>query len=453
MNNLDIAVNAAVSQTSIALARMRLLNPSAGLDAKRGQAWCEYGFKENLEFADFYNVYRRSGVGHGAVHKLVDTCWSTPPWVVEGESKENASEVTAWERKLLPVMQKGKFWRWLYEADKRRLVGRYSALILQVRDGGNWNKPVKDPKALVRMIPVWASCIKPKAYNNDQKSPEYGTPVMWEYTESLPNGGSSSVDVHPDRVFILGDYSDDAVGFLEPGFNALVNLEKVEGGSGETFLKNAARQMSLNFDKDLRLDDLAALYGVSVDDLQERYSEVARELNRANDLLLITQGATVTPLVSGAIDPGPTYDVNLQTFAASVDMPSKVLVGMQTGERASSEDQKYMAARCQGRRKNELNFEIVGLFEHLMRVRVIDLIPEFTVMWDDLTEPTKSERLASAKLQSDINAVSLAQGEPVFTVGEIRETAGYDPLEGGDPLPEIEPEGDKDGQITNPTEQ
>lgn len=452
MNKLDLAVNAAVSQASIALARMRLLNPSAGLDAKRGQAWCEYGFKENLEFADFYNVFRRGGVGHGAVKKLVDTCWSTPPWVIEGESKENASEVTAWERKLLPIMQKGKFWRWFYEADKRRLVGRYSALILQVRDGGDWSQPVKDPKALVRMIPVWASCIKPKTYNDDQKSPEYGTPVMWEYTESLPKGGSRPVDVHPDRVFILGDYSDDAVGFLEPGYNALVGMEKVEGGSGESFLKNAARQMNVDFDKEVDLQNIASIYGVPVEKLQEKYNEAARELNRANDLLLITQGATVTPLVSSAPDPQPTYNVNLQTFAASVDIPSKVLVGMQTGERASSEDQKYMSARCQSRRRNELNFDIVDLFEQLMRIRVIDPIPEFTVMWDDLTEPTKSERLTNAKLQSDINAVALAMGEPAFTADEIRETAGYDPLEGGIPLPEIEQE-DEDGEVTDSAEQ
>jgi hypothetical protein len=66
---------------------------------------------------------------------------------------------------------------------------------------------------------------------------------MWQYAERLPNGSSRRVNIHPDRVFILGDYSDDAIGFLEPAYNAFVSLEKVEGGSGESFLKNAARQL------------------------------------------------------------------------------------------------------------------------------------------------------------------------------------------------------------------
>jgi len=33
-------------------------------------------------------------------------------------------------------------------------------------------------------------------------------------------------------LHILGDYSDDAIGFMEPAYNAFVSLEMVEGGSG-----------------------------------------------------------------------------------------------------------------------------------------------------------------------------------------------------------------------------
>ncbi|HCF2966871.1 TPA: DUF1073 domain-containing protein, partial [Pseudomonas aeruginosa] len=44
----------------------------------------------------------------------------------------------------------------------------------------------------------------------------------------------------------------------------------------------------------------------------------------------------------------------------------------------------------------------------------------------------------------------IGTGEPVFTAEEIREEAGYDPLEGGDPLPDTEPE-DEDAARTDPT--
>ncbi|MEN1522894.1 DUF1073 domain-containing protein, partial [Pseudomonas aeruginosa] len=88
----------------------------------------------------------------------------------------------------------------------------------------------------------------------------------------------------------------------------------------------------------------------------------------------------------------------------------------------------------------ELTFEINDLFAHLMRIGVVPLKAEFTAIWDDLTVPTKAERLANSKTMSEINSAAIGTGEPVFTAEEIREEAGYDPLEGGDPLPDTEPE-------------
>ncbi|MOA15461.1 hypothetical protein D3C78_1356190 [compost metagenome] len=193
------------------------------------------------------------------------------------------------------------------------------------------------------------------------------------------------------------------------------------------------------------------MYGVSLDQLNQRFNEAARQLNRGNDVLLPTQGATATQLVSAVSDPVPTYNVNLQTAAAGVDIPTKILVGMQTGERASSEDQKYFNARCQARRLNELTYEINDLIAHLMRIGVIETKAEFTAMWDDLTTPTQGERLADAKTMSEINQTALATGEAVFTNEEIREQAGFDPLEGGLPLPDIEDDKeDEDGPSTDP---
>jgi hypothetical protein len=170
---------------------------------------------------------------------------------------------------------------------------------------------------------------------------------MWQYAERLPNGSSRRVNIHPDRVFILGDYSDDAIGFLEPAYNAFVSLEKVEGGSGESFLKNAARQLASTSTKKSTLAALRRC-NVSVDELQDKFNEAA-QMNRGNDVLLSPR-SHVTSLVSPVSDPSPTYNVNLQTAAAGVIYPTRILVGNQQAERSSTEDQKYFNARCQSRR-------------------------------------------------------------------------------------------------------
>ena len=450
-DKLQLAVNQALNDYRLARARMSNLMGGQGIDNKRPQAWCEYGFPESLDFADFYKLYRRGGIAHGVVEKIIGGCWKTNPWLIEGDDQDNAKGETAWERGLKPLFKGGRFWRKFAEADRRRLVGRYSGLLLRLRDSKPWSEPVDQrSKELVDIIPAWAGSLKPIRFGDDERQPDaFGLPTMWQYTEvhvSADGAGGQQIvrDVHPDRVFILGDWRADAIGFLEPAYNAFVSLEKVEGGSGESFLKNAARQLGVNFDKEINLRDIADAYGVDFAQLQERFNEAARDLNRGNDTLMITQGATVTPLVSPVSDPTPTYDVNLQTAAAAVDIPTKVIVGMQTGERASSEDQKYMNARCQGRRP-DLSYEISDMFSHLMRIGVVDKVQEYTVMWDDLTEATQADKLASAKTMSEINTSSLGTGEMIFTGSEIREAAGYDPLEEIEPLPDVDDDEGEDG--------
>lgn len=440
-DKLTLAVNHALNDARMARARMGLLNPSMGLDAKRSSAWCEYGFKEELTFDDLYKLYRRGGIAYGAVNKLVGLCWKTNPEVIEGDADDDTKEETAWERSNKRVFTH-RFWRSFAEADKRRLVGRWSALLLHVRDGKKWNEPVTRGRGLAKISPVWASALRVSKRDNN------GNITMWQYTETQADGNAVQRDIHPDRVFTIGDMSDDSIGFLEPGYNACVSLEKVEGGSGESFLKNAARQLNVNFEKEIDFNNLASLYGVSVSDLQDKFNEAAVEVNRGNDVLLTTQGASVTPLVTAVADPGPTYDVNLQTFAASVDMPVKIIVGMQTGERASSEDQKYMNARCQSRRQ-DLSFDIEDLVDKLIALRIVTPIAEKTVVWDDLTEATGGEKLDNAAKMSTINQTSLATGEQVFTVGEIRVAAGYEP-NGGEPLGEIE-DGEEETEVTDTT--
>ena len=445
-DRLTLAVNHALNDARIARARMGLLNPGGmGLDSKRDSAWCEYGFKETLDFHDFYKLYRRNGLASGAVDKLAGTCWKTNPWVIEGDEEDESKKETAWEKKASRVLT-ARLWRRFRDADTRRLVGRYAGLVLRIKDSGKWHEPVKGgSKALVDAVPVWAASLRVSEWNTDLSSEDYGKPKSWSYIEQGSDGQPGrNIKIHPDRVFILGDYTTDAIGFLEPVYNNFVSLEKVEGGSGESFLKNAARQLNVNFDKEIDFQNLASMYGVSVDELQERFNEVAKEVNRGNDVLLPTQGATVTPLVSAVPDPQPTYNINLQTISAGLDIPSRVLVGNQQGERASTEDLKFFYSRCQSRRM-DLSFEIEELVDHLIRIGVLPPTGEKTVMWDNLNEQTLGEKLDSALKMAQVNQTAIATGEAPFSRDEVRTVAGYDP---DDSEPLGEDDEDEDGDET-----
>ncbi|HHY0622709.1 TPA: anti-CBASS protein Acb1 family protein [Vibrio parahaemolyticus] len=444
-DNLQLAVNhamqLAVNSQNDAVARSRMsLMYGMGMDDKRRcSAWTEYGWKEQINFSDLYWAYRRGGLAFAAVNKLVGKCWHDYPVIIEGEEQDKAEKETGWEKAIRSVVNT-KFWLAFSDADRRRLVGRYAGILLHVKDSKKWHEPVDKGRAIEKYTVAWANCIKPKSYETDINSENYGEVTMWDYVATAPNGAKKTFDVHPDRVFILGDFSLDAIGFLEPGYNALTNIEKVEGGSGESFLKNAARQLNLNFEKEVDLTNVAAMYGVSVAELREKFDDVAVEMNRGNDVLMATQGASVTPLVTNVPNPTYTYDINLQTFSASVDVPGRILVGNQQAERSSTEDNKYMNSRCQSRRTIDITPEIKGFVEKLIYLGIIKPISEFSVIWNDLTEMTVGEKLDNAKKLSDINEDSLGTGEPLFDDNEIRNVAGFESREDVSPLPDEVPD-------------
>ncbi|CAH6169264.1 anti-CBASS protein Acb1 family protein [Klebsiella oxytoca] len=436
-DKLTLAVNHALNDARMARARMGMLAPTMGLDNKRNAAWCEYGFKEELTFDDLYKLYRRGGIAHGAVEKIAGKCWQTNPEIIEGDASDETRQETAWEKKTKQVFT-NRLWRSFFDADRRRLVGRYAGILLHIRDNKAWNLEATKGRGLEKVTVAWAGSLTVSEWDTGLNSKTYGQPKMWQYTERLPNGSTRRVGIHPDRVFILGDYTDDAIGFLEPAYNAFVSLEKVEGGSGESFLKNAARQLNVNFDKEIDFNNLASLYGVTVTELQDKFNEVAGEINRGNDVLMTTQGASVTPLVTSVADPSGTYDVNLQTAAAGVDIPTRILVGNQQAERSSTEDQKYMNSRCQTRR-GDLSFEIEDFCDKLIELQIVDSVSQKTVIWDDLNEQTGTERLTNAKTMGEINQTMQGSGEnPAFSREEIRTAAGYD-------NDEEEPLGEEDG--------
>lgn len=109
-DKLTLAVNHALNDVRLARARMGLLYPSMGLDAKRNSAWCEYGFKEELTFDDLYKLYRRGGIAHGAVEKLVGKCWQSNPEIIEGEKSDETRMETSWESKTKQVFT-NRLWR------------------------------------------------------------------------------------------------------------------------------------------------------------------------------------------------------------------------------------------------------------------------------------------------------------------------------------------------------
>lgn len=428
-----------VNTTDLELRRMRealLAGTPGALDAKRPDAWATYGYPTEVGTVALRIAYERTGAGRGAVHRLLDKCWQERPRI----KRPDTDEVTPWETSVDKLLTAISGWQKLRDWDRRNMVGCFAGLILRVGDGKALREPLQRAARLVDLVPVYEEQLKVTAWDSDPASETFGTPTMWQYrTQPVQRQGDTQaqpeqwVDVHPSRIHLLAEGSVgspfDGVPLLRAGYNSLVDLEKITGGSAESFLKNSARTVVFKYD--------AASSPQAITDnpdgtpsgktVREAHEEQTRSLNRNIDSSIVIQGGDAATLQTTIADPTKAFEVAACTFAASVQIPFTVLFGQQTGRLASDEDKADMVARCKSRQINELTPAIERLVRSLQAAGLIEG-GEFEVEWPPLDSPgddAKADLLG--KMTSAMQqAFQAGLTEPLFDANELRGVLDYE---------------------------
>ncbi|OCG46955.1 hypothetical protein A9G35_04300 [Gilliamella sp. Choc5-1] len=224
---------------------------------------------------------------------------------------------------------------------------------------------------------------------------------------------------------------DDGESQLEVGYNDLIDMMKYSGGSAEGFLKNASRQVHLNYDADTDMGELEReLRKRGFEKPADALNKQIALLNSGTDSALITAGATANILSVAPADPSSGWSVSANSFAASVRIPFTIIFGQQTGRLASDEDKTDYAKRGMSRRNGFLSTLIKEFVNQLITLKVIQPLVNgtLTLKWSDLLAPSQSEKIELMLKMSDVNVkAQQSMGIPVFTPNEIREVGGYEP--------------------------
>lgn len=438
----------------VARARSEFLG-GLGLDAKRPTAWVQYGYSTSISFDMLLAAYERGGAAHGAVHKLLDGCWQKLPRIKRPASDKESP----WEKKTAKVLRSINAWAKLRDFDRRNLVGRYAALIYRVGDGKTLREPLERATRLVDLIPVYESQIKITDWHSDASKENYGTPSMFQYRRmALPGVDTQGcpeewADVHPTRVQILaegsvGDFFE-GVPLLRAGFNRLVDLDKIAGGSGESYLKNSARTIVFKYDAGGMPMAIAGPDGGEPTSVRDAHESQARALNRNSDASIVMQGGEASTLQTTISDPTGPWTIAANEFAASVRIPFTILFGQQTGRLASDEDKSDLANRCSSRQEVELTPMLEELVRRLQAAGLIDA-GEFEVEWPPVNAPSEKDKaeLLGKMTAAMQQAFSAGLTEPLFDANELRAVMDFEqrtddgmPTE-GDPGVDQDPETD-----------
>jgi hypothetical protein len=414
----------------------------------------DFGFPEFLTFLQLYTMYQRNGLANAGISKTIGKTWQDNPAIWESETAAESQLESDIRQRFADL----RVWQRLAETDRRSLVGGYAGAILRFADSKRFIEPVDRVPGgldgLVEVIPAWAGQLRVSSWETNETSENYGQPTMFSFNEAeLPekNFGNStetrtrSFELHPDRVILWSsDGTVHADSALAPGYNDLLTLEKVSGAGGEGFWKNAKSAPVLMADKETRLQDMAEAMGVPIDEIADAMNDQVEDWQKGFDRMLMLQGMKAETLGITLPQPEEFFNIALQGFAASINIPLKILVGNQTGERASTEDANEWSQTNMARRENIVRPNILEFTNRLER---FGIIPErdWTIGWTDLTESSTSEKLERAAQMAEINSKSNTgplAGETIFTGPEIREAVGYEPLQDSDRFGEIQEAGD-----------
>lgn len=459
-NEVQFLVNALADQVAVGRQRALYAGKFNG-NTKRTKLWDEFGYPDTVTFDMLYRAYRRNSSAYAGVHKTLDSCWIDKPVIIEGPLVDKSKKETDWEKTVTRLLK--KHWSKIKDADRRNLVGHYSAIILQIKDNRNWWEPVDTAlvkrlgeAALVKLIPAWESQIKPGNYDIDTLSDTYGKPVSYTFNEQ-PVGDDStygnirSVTVHPSRVIILAEGSEDdnmlsGIPLNEAGYNDLLDIEKSKGGSAEGFLKNASRQLGIEFDKETDMATLGkAAVAAGFKDLGDALNEKVLRMSKGTDAALVMQAGKASVLSVAAADPTPTFTVSANSYSSTILCPFNILYGKQTGNLASTEDKTAWAIRCNERRNGWLSWVITEVVQRWCDVGIIGQpkTNEITVDWSDLLAPGDSEKLDNMGKLADIaQKTQQAYGTPAVEINEIRAAGELEPMkEPTEPDPNAKPTG------------
>jgi len=399
------------------------------------------GYKRDVGYKDFWESYRRFGIAHRIISAMPKATWGDGFSLAEDEDTENDTE---FEKKWTCVARSTNIVHYFERADRIAGIGQYGLLLIGLNDG----KKLKDavvPKSIrtdgpdngiLYLRPISENNAEIREAEQSKSSPRFGRPISYNITVKAGDTSleAGTLEVHHSRVIHIAENLDEDEVFgtprLRPVYNLLFDLAKVTGATAEVYWKGAYRGMHVDVDPEWALGDIDTSRSEVLSELKANLEEYDHGQTR----WIRTQGVKVTPLVGEIPNPKHAAGVIIQMISGTTSIPTRILIGSERGELASTQDEVNWNTRIEERRGQFAEPSIVRTFvDRLIEWGILPEVDDYTVVWPSLFKLDDKEKAQQGRFISDALFRYTRQGDlrPQDIVGpkEFRNMLGF----GGDP--------------------
>lgn len=298
-----------------------------------------FGWNRAPTHLNFVSKYISQDIAQRVINFPVASTWSDHP-TVTGTSQ--------FEKAWTDLVKDHDIYASLARADIFAGLGAFSILLIGIDDGKDLSTPVTPGRKhrITYLQPYLEASIKITQLEDNPTNPRFGLPVMYKISPSnnplnnrdqVASKSRKDFEVHYTRVLHLADNCLENIFIghsrMRHIYNVLDDIQKVSGGSAETYWLTANRGMQVDIDKEMELDEDDA------DNMAQEIDEYEHGLRR----ILRTRGTKVTNLGSDVADPRGVFNVLIALLSAATSIPQRVLIGAEAGQLASQQDRANWA--------------------------------------------------------------------------------------------------------------
>lgn len=402
-----------------------------------------YPREGSLDFRDFWLRYERQGFARGIIDKPAHDTWQQTPEILD-ESEQEGEEETSFEKEVRKLLD-GDYLRRkpvhrMDVSDRLAQLGEFSIMVLGFAGTEDLSEPVggvqsgepqfSGPEDLEYVAVFGQDRVESISKVSDMSDPRFRLPESYEVITQNTNRSditnveseqTTTEEIHWTRVIHVpeGTLEDDIFGTpkLKPIWNNLLNVEKILAGSAEGYWRGGYQGLVI------RPPEGPSGEPIQFEDGSDGLQKEIRRWTENFQRTIATTGQVDT-LDTSLENPDHHLTPQIKEMSASIDMPMTVLMGNETGERATSEDKSMWHEHISSRR-NKFG-EPVILRPFIQRLVDVGVLPEptgdgFWTKWPPLDEMSEEDEWSMKKVISEtLDNLSGGDPERLMSRAELR---------------------------------